>query len=200
MGAVGDRKVCVRPEGTLNKNLSTGEIEVEAVSMSVQNRAKTPPFEICDDLTTNEDVRLEFRYLDLRRSPMQKILMTRSTANQAARSFMTANGFVEVETPFMVKYTPGGARNFLVPSRLNKGTVLRASREPAALQATADGQRLWTAISKSCAASVTKIYASTGSPSSRRSTSRCPSSNRTTSSRWSKACSRPFGRNAWALN
>ena len=123
-------KVCVRPEGTKNSKLSTGDVELEATSVTILNRAKTPPIEIKDELDTNEEVRLQYRYLDLRRNPMQKILMTRSLANQTARNYFTGNGFVEVETPFMVKYTPGGARNFLVPSRLNKGQFYALAESP----------------------------------------------------------------------
>lgn len=119
-----------RPEGTRNDKLDTGSVEIVATQLTVLNRAKTPPIEIRDDLTANEDIRLQYRYLDLRRSPMQKILSLRHQATQTVRNYMTSNGFTEVETPYMVKYTPGGARNFLVPSRLNKGKFYALAESP----------------------------------------------------------------------
>ncbi|MCY3021291.1 MAG: aspartate--tRNA ligase [Planctomycetota bacterium] len=119
-----------RPEGTRNNKLPTGAVEVEVTDIQILNRAQTPPIEIRDDLTANEDIRLQYRYLDLRRNPMQKILTTRHLAAQTARNYMSSQGFVEVETPFMVKYTPGGARNFLVPSRLNKGKFYALAESP----------------------------------------------------------------------
>jgi aspartyl-tRNA synthetase len=122
--------VHTRPEGTRNDKLPTGAIEVEATSIKVLNRAKTPPFEIKDEITANDDIRLQYRYLDLRRNNMQKLLTLRHTAAQAARKHLSSEGFTEVETPFMVKYTPGGARNFLVPSRLNKGKFYALAESP----------------------------------------------------------------------
>jgi len=119
-----------RPEGTRNDKLPTGVVEVDASAMEVLNRAATPPIEIRDDLTANDDVRLQYRYLDLRRNPMQQILSARHLAAQTARNHMSAQGFIEVETPFMVKYTPGGARNFLIPSRLNKGKFYALAESP----------------------------------------------------------------------
>ena len=113
--------VHARPEGTRNDKLPTGTIEIAVAKLTILNKAKTPPIEIRDDLKANDDIRLEFRYLDLRRNVMQQILTTRSRSNQIARSTLTDLGFTEVETPFLVKYTPGGARNFLVTSRMNKG-------------------------------------------------------------------------------
>ena len=107
--------------GNVNPNLATGAIEVIGAEVTVFNKALTPPFEIADNITTNEEKRLEYRYLDLRRPKLQKNIITRSKINQATRGYFTENGFIEVETPFMVKYTPGGARNFLVPSRLHTG-------------------------------------------------------------------------------
>jgi len=119
-----------RPEGTLNDRLPTGAVELEATQLKVQNRAKTPPIEIKDELTANDDIRLQYRYLDLRRNAMQKILTLRHTAAQSIRKYLSATGFTEVETPFLVKYTPGGARNFLVPSRLNKGKFYALAESP----------------------------------------------------------------------
>ncbi|HTU60837.1 MAG TPA: amino acid--tRNA ligase-related protein, partial [Polyangiales bacterium] len=116
--------------GNKNPNLATGEIEVLGIEATVFNRALTPPFEIADNITTNEEKRLEYRYLDLRRPKLQKNILTRSKLNQHVRSYFTGNGFVEVETPFMVKYTPGGARNFLVPSRLHTGSFYALAESP----------------------------------------------------------------------
>lgn len=125
-----DGPVRIRPEGTMNDKLPTGKVEVVASTITVLNKAKTPPIEIRDDLKANDDIRLEFRYLDLRRNAMQQLLTTRSKANAIARSTLVDLGFTEVETPFMVKYTPGGARNFLVPSRLNKGKFYALAESP----------------------------------------------------------------------
>jgi aspartyl-tRNA synthetase len=119
-----------RPEGTRNDKLPTGGIEVEAARLELLNRAQTPPIEIRDDLAANEDIRLQYRYLDLRRNPMQRLLTLRHMAAQAARNYLSSQGFTEVETPFMVRYTPGGARNFLVPSRLNKGKFYALAESP----------------------------------------------------------------------
>jgi aspartyl-tRNA synthetase len=116
--------------GNKNPNLPTGEIEVVGIEATVFNRSLTPPFEIADNITTNEEKRLEYRYLDLRRPKLQKNILTRSKLNQTTRSYFTGNGFVEVETPFMVKYTPGGARNFLVPSRLHTGSFYALAESP----------------------------------------------------------------------
>ncbi|MBI3831534.1 MAG: aspartate--tRNA ligase [Planctomycetes bacterium] len=123
-------KVRPRPEGTKNAKLPTGGVEVDASSIEVLNKAKTPPFAISDEIDTNEELRLQYRYLDLRRERMRKVLETRSKAAQAARTYFTSQNFVEVETPFMVKYTPGGARNFLVPSRTNKGKFYALAESP----------------------------------------------------------------------
>jgi len=113
-----------------NPNLATGEIEVEVLEATVFNRAETPPFEIADEIDTREEVRLEHRYLDLRRQPLQRALRVRHEMNQAARNYLASQGCLELETPFMVKYTPGGARNFLVPSRLHPGTFYALAESP----------------------------------------------------------------------
>ena len=119
-----------RPADTANPKLATGAVEVDGHEMEILNRSKTPPIEIRDDLTANDDIRLQYRYLDLRRNRMQQLLQLRSNAAQVARRHLAAQGFVEVETPFMVKYTPGGARNFLVPSRLNHGKFYALAESP----------------------------------------------------------------------
>jgi len=129
-GKVRDRGT--KDDGTSlhNPRLATGAIEVIALEATIFNKAETPPFEIEDQITTGEDKRLEYRYLDLRRAPLQKNLMMRSQLNHEARNYFNESGFVEVETPFMVKYTPGGARNFLVPSRLYGGHFYALAESP----------------------------------------------------------------------
>ena len=113
-----------------NPNLATGEIEVYVSYAEIFNKAETPPFEVSEHTTTSEEKRLEHRYLDLRRPNLQKTLITRSKLNAATRSYFHENGFLELETPFMGKYTPGGARNFLVPSRLNPGKFYALAESP----------------------------------------------------------------------
>jgi len=113
-----------------NPNLDTGAVEVVAIEMVVFNEAQTPPFQIEDDIDTNEDKRLEYRYLDLRRPQLQKNLRLRSKLNQATREYLHSEGFLEVETPYLVKYTPGGARNFLVPARLYPGSMYALAESP----------------------------------------------------------------------
>ncbi len=113
-----------------NPDLATGEVEVVAERIEVFNRSKTPPFEVKDDVDTFEDKRLAHRYLDLRRPVLQRNLMLRSRLTQLARQSLDQQGFLELETPFMVKYTPGGARNFLVPSRLNPGAFYALAESP----------------------------------------------------------------------
>ena len=119
-----------RGEGKHNPRLETGAIEVIVHEATVFNPSKTPPFAIEDGVDTNEEKRLEYRYLDLRRPVLQKNLMLRSKLNHAARGYLHDHGFLEVETPFMVKYTPGGARNFLVPSRLYPGSFYALAESP----------------------------------------------------------------------
>jgi aspartyl-tRNA synthetase len=121
----------VRSRGAnANPNLATGEIEVVGLEATVFNKSLTPPFEIADNITTNEEKRLEYRYLDLRRPKLQRNMLTRSKLNQATRRYFDEQGFIEVETPFMVKYTPGGARNFLVPSRIHPGSFYALAESP----------------------------------------------------------------------
>jgi aspartyl-tRNA synthetase len=121
----------VRSRGTMvNDKLATGAIEVWVKSIEVFSKAETPPFQIEDNVDTNEALRLKYRYLDLRRPKLQKSLMMRSAITRVTREYLNKNGFLEMETPFMVKYTPGGARNFLVPSRLNPGEFYALAESP----------------------------------------------------------------------
>ncbi|MEZ4340600.1 MAG: aspartate--tRNA ligase, partial [Sandaracinaceae bacterium] len=108
----------VRDRGEMrNDKLPTGEIEVVALEAEILNTAKTPVFPIQDDVNATEETRLAHRYLDLRRPTLQRNLRMRAKAYHATRNVLAEHGFLEIETPFLVKYTPGGARNFLVPSR-----------------------------------------------------------------------------------
>jgi aspartyl-tRNA synthetase len=113
-----------------NPKLATGDIEVHGVELGVFNKSETPPFEITDQSDTSEDKRLQYRYLDLRRAPLQKTLRVRHRIHQVTRRYFDENGFLELETPFMVKYTPGGARNFLVPSRQHVGKFYALAESP----------------------------------------------------------------------
>jgi aspartyl-tRNA synthetase len=113
-----------------NPHLATGEIEVEVLEATIFNKAETPPFPIDDSSDTREEVRLEHRYLDLRRGPLQKALRMRHRVNQAARTYLAGEGCLELETPFLVKYTPGGARNFLVPARMSPGKFYALAESP----------------------------------------------------------------------
>jgi len=127
---IGIRGVVVSRGKNVNPKLPTGEIEIHAIELGVFNKAETTPFEIADTIDTGEEKRLEYRYLDLRRAPLQRTLRVRHTINQTVRRYFDDQGFLELETPFMVKYTPGGARNFLVPSRLNPGKFYALAESP----------------------------------------------------------------------
>jgi aspartyl-tRNA synthetase len=127
---IGLRGVVVGRGANKNPRLATGEIEVRAIELTVFNKSDTPPFEIADQIDTAEEKRLVHRYLDLRRAPLQKALRTRHRINQVTRRYFDDNGFLELETPVMVKYTPGGARNFLVPSRMHPGKFFALAESP----------------------------------------------------------------------
>ena len=124
-----------RERGKENARQPTGEIELQARSVSILNDAKTPPFYINEpDAPIDESVRLKYRYLDIRREPMQRRLLLRSRLVQAIREAHHANGFVEVETPILIKSTPEGARDFIVPSRLQPGDVYALPQSPQQLK------------------------------------------------------------------
>jgi aspartyl-tRNA synthetase len=121
----------VKSRGAMkNPRIPTGDIEVHVFEITVFNKSDTPPFEIADTIDTNEEKRLQYRYLDLRRAPLQKTLRTRHRVNQVTRRYFDEQGFLELETPIMVKYTPGGARNFLVPARMHPGKFYALAESP----------------------------------------------------------------------
>ena len=123
-------KVRPRPEGMVNPRLPTGEIEVLAGQVELLNKALTPPFMIKDIVDVSEDIRLKYRYLDLRRPRMQQGLIIRHRMCKMMRDYFDENGFIEVETPFLTKSTPEGARDFLVPSRLQPGNFFALPQSP----------------------------------------------------------------------
>ena len=120
--------VCER--SAKNPDIPTGDIEVVVTDLRVLSKAQTPPFEIVDDSKTGEDVRLKYRYLDLRRRPLQRNLMLRSKVSKVARDYFAENGFIEIETPMMIKSTPEGARDYLVPSRIHNGKFYALPQSP----------------------------------------------------------------------
>lgn len=123
-------EVVVRAPETINPQISTGEVEVMARKLLVLNEAKTPPFPIEDETKISEESRLRYRYLDLRRNRMQYKLRLRHRANQTVRQHMSEHGFVEIETPFMTRSTPEGARDYLVPSRIHPGHFYALPQSP----------------------------------------------------------------------
>ncbi len=128
-------EVAPRLAGTENAKLPTGDIELRATDLTILSESKTPPFYINDpDAPVDESLRLKYRYLDIRREPMQRRLLLRSRMVQAIREVHHANGFIEVETPTLIKSTPEGARDFIVPSRLQPGTVYALPQSPQQLK------------------------------------------------------------------
>lgn len=122
-------KVRARPEGTVNSNIPTGEVEMLATEIEILNASLTPPF-MLDDENLTETVRLQHRYIDLRRPAMQKNLMLRYRVAKTLRDYLDANGFIEVETPMLTRSTPEGARDYLVPSRVHAGQFFALPQSP----------------------------------------------------------------------
>ena len=123
-------KVRLRDADTINENIATGTIEVLASEIEVLNKAKTPPFYIKDDIDTDENLRLKFRYLDLRRPEMQRNLILRHKVAKLMRDYLDERRFLEIETPMLCKSTPEGARDYLVPSRVNPGKFYALPQSP----------------------------------------------------------------------
>lgn len=123
-------KVRLRPDGMKNPDLPTGEIEVVIDDLEILNEAKTPPFMLDATEDISENVRLKYRYLDLRRPELQKKIILRSRAAKATRDYFNSLGFIEIETPFLTKSTPEGARDYLVPSRVNQGMFYALPQSP----------------------------------------------------------------------
>lgn len=130
------REFVVKVEGLViereskNKQLSTGEVEIEVTKLEVLNAAKTPPFTIEDDTDGGDDLRMQYRYLDLRRKPVMTNLMLRHRLSIETRKYLDSIGFMEVETPYLIKSTPEGARDFVVPSRMNPGQFYALPQSP----------------------------------------------------------------------
>ena len=119
-----------RPNGMENKKIATGAIEVIVKEAAILNRSPTPPFEISTDKEVTEEVKLEYRFLDLRREKMQKLLELRHRAAQSVRNYFSQNNFLEIETPMLTRSTPEGARDYLVPSRVNPGRFFALPQSP----------------------------------------------------------------------
>ena len=114
----------------VNENLKTGDIEIRATELRILSEALTPPFPIEDGITTKDDLRLKYRYLDLRRPTLQKNLIMRSKTATLVRTFLDKEGFLEIETPMLTKSTPEGARDYLVPSRVHPGNFYALPQSP----------------------------------------------------------------------
>lgn len=127
-------KVCARPDNMVNKNLSTGEIEVETHDIEILSVSKPLPFPIEEKSDVSETLRLKYRYLDLRRPNLQRNLMVRHKICSITRNYLDSHGFCEVETPILYKSTPEGARDFIVPSRVNPGTFYALPQSPQTLK------------------------------------------------------------------
>lgn len=123
-------KGIVTKRESANPDLKTGEIEILVNDLRILAKAQTPPFEIIDNTNTNEELRLKYRYLDLRRQELQKNIMMRHEIAKVAREYYYENGFIEIETPMMIKSTPEGARDYLVPSRVHKGKFYALPQSP----------------------------------------------------------------------
>lgn len=120
----------VRMRSSVNRDIPTGEIEIETDCLKILGRSETPPFEILNETAANEELRLKYRYLDLRRAPLQRNIMLRHRITKVTRDYFDENGFIEIETPTLIKSTPEGARDYLVPSRVHKGSFFALPQSP----------------------------------------------------------------------
>ena len=123
-------KGIVRMRSSVNHDIPTGEIEIEVNTLKVLGESKTPPFEIVENSNAKEDLRLKYRYLDLRRADLQKNILMRHKIAKVTRDYFDENGFIEIETPTLIKSTPEGARDYLVPSRIHKGSFFALPQSP----------------------------------------------------------------------
>src|SRR6185436_15224553 len=130
------REYVIQVKGTViereakNKNIPTGEIEILVSELNILNAALTPPFTIEDETDGGEDIRMKYRYLDIRRNPVKNSLLFRHKVTQEVRNYLSAQDFCEVETPYLIKSTPEGARDFVVPSRMNEGQFYALPQSP----------------------------------------------------------------------
>ena len=120
----------VRERESVNDKIATGHVEIFVDDLRILAKAQTPPFEIVDNTNTNEELRLKYRYLDLRRKKLQDNIIKRSKIAKVARDYFAENGFIEIETPMMIKSTPEGARDYLVPSRVHPGKFYALPQSP----------------------------------------------------------------------
>ena len=120
----------VRMRSSVNSEIPTGDVEIEVCELKILGEAQTPPFEILPDTGAKEDLRLKYRYLDLRRAPLQNNIMMRHRIAKVTRDYFDENGFIEIETPTLIKSTPEGARDYLVPSRVHKGSFFALPQSP----------------------------------------------------------------------
>jgi len=123
-------KGAVQERSSVNNDIATGKVEIFVTELRILSKAQTPPFEITPETKVNEELRLKYRYLDLRRSPLQHNIMMRHKIAQSAREYYYNNGFTEIETPMMMKSTPEGARDYLIPSRIHKGKFYALPQSP----------------------------------------------------------------------
>ncbi|MEE1239837.1 MAG: aspartate--tRNA ligase [Acutalibacteraceae bacterium] len=120
----------VRMRSSVNTEIPTGEIEIEVTELKILGESETPPFEILPNSAANEELRLKYRYLDLRRAPLQRNILMRHKIAKVTRDYFDENGFIEIETPTLIKSTPEGARDYLVPSRVHKGSFFALPQSP----------------------------------------------------------------------
>ncbi len=123
-------QIVARDEENVNAEMKTGEIEIKADVLKILSKSETPPFAVTEQSNVREELRLKYRYLDLRRAPMQRNLMLRSEISMSARNYLAENGFLEIETPMLIKSTPEGARDYLVPSRVHTGNFYALPQSP----------------------------------------------------------------------